>query len=406
MNGQELRKDAFIIDFFDKTEAAQNTRKLYIQALQHYTGVACKSPKELIEEAEAEIKEGKLMRERSLNKYLTSFKKLIEEKDFAPITRNVFITGVTSFYRAYDIPLPNHFKTRKAQPLKENAINGFIKKETIIKMIHSAASLRDKAIILTMASSGMAMNEARNLRVKDIKNVDEHGIVTLFLSRQKVAGAVEPYYAFLSPEAGDAIKVYLEERNRSELARVKGDTDYLFVNYQDGGQVGERMFQYIFFQIGLKLGYIKDGRQPYEVNPLSSHKLRKFYSNILKNEDVVDDGFIDYTMGHTTPAVQRAYHQPDLEKLKNKYIRCLPYLTFLRQVTPLVVESEGYAKLREENEALQLQLQEQGAKIKKIEKAAKEIEERSKSIPSMLATLQEDPAFVKLLMKHLQRPEH
>lgn len=406
MNSQELKKDAFIMDFFDKTEAAQNTRKLYIQALQHYTGVASKSPRELIEEAEAEIKDGKLMRERSLNKYLTSFKKFIEEKDFAPITRNVFITGVTSFYRAYDIPLPNHFKTRKAQPLKENAVNGFIKKKTIIKMIHSAASLRDKAIILTMASSGMAMNEARNLRVKDAKNVDERGIITLFLSRQKVAGAVEPYYAFLSPEAVDAIKVYLEERNRSELARVKGDTDYLFVNYQDGGQVGERMFQYIFFQIGLKLGYIKDGRQPYEVNPLSSHKLRKFYSNILKNEEVVDDGFIDYTMGHTTPAVQRAYHQPDLEKLKNKYIRCLPYLTFLRQVTPLVVESDGYKKLREENETLQSQLQEQGAKIKRIEEAAKEIEEKSKSIPALMATLQKDPAFMKLVMKHLQRQEH
>jgi hypothetical protein len=205
---------------FDKTEAAHNTQKLYIQALRHYTGVACKSPRELIEEAEAEIKEGKLMRERSLNRYLTSFKKLIEEKNFAPITRNVFITGVTSFYKAYDIPLPSHFKTRKAQPLKENAINGFIKKETVIK------------------------------------NVDEHGIVTLFLSRQKVAGAVEPYYAFLSPEAGDAIKVYLEERGRSEITQVQGDTDYLFVNYQNGAMLGERMFQYIFCQIGVKLGYI------------------------------------------------------------------------------------------------------------------------------------------------------
>lgn len=324
------------------------------------------------------------MRERSLNKYLTSFKKLIEEKDFAPITRNVFITGVTSFYRAYDIPLPNHFKTRKAQPLKENAINGFIKKETVIKMIHSAASLRDKAIILTMASSGMAMNEARNLRMKDIKNIDEHGIVTLFLSRQKVAGAVEPYYAFLSPEAVDAIKIYLEERDRSELARVKGDTDYLFVNYQNGDLLGERMFQYIFCQIGVRLGYIIDGRQPYEINPLSSHKLRKYYSNILKNEEVVDDGFIDYTMGHTTPAVQRAYHQPDLNKLKNKYIRCLPYLTFLRQVTPLVVESDGYKKLREENETLQSQLQEQGARIGAKDSETQELRTRLDRLESAL----------------------
>jgi hypothetical protein len=120
------------------------------------------------------------------------------------------------------------------------------------------------------------------------------------------------------------------------------------------------------------------------VNPLSSHKLRKFYSNILKNEEVVDDGFIDYTMGHTTPAVQRAYHQPAPDKLKNKYIRCLPFLTFLRQVTPLVVESEGYKKLRQENETLQSQLQEQGARIGAKDDEAQELRTRLDRLESAM----------------------
>src|SRR5659263_20180 len=122
------------------------------------------------------------------------------------------------------------------------------------------------------------------------------------------------------------------------------------------------MFHYIFQQLVVKLGYITKTVR-YGVNPLSSHKLRKYYSNTLKNEEVVDEGFVDYTMGHVTPAVQKAYHQLDPERLKAKYIKTLPYLTFLRTVKPLVVESEGYMKLRTENEKLKAQLQEQDTKI-------------------------------------------
>src|SRR3990172_222075 len=119
MNSLDLKNDEFIIDFFNKIEASKNTQKMYIQALKHYTEIAGRSPKELIEDAESEVKEGKLMRERNLNRYLTSYKKFIEDQGFAPKTRNAFISGVKTFYKTYDIQLPNHVKTKKAQPLKE-----------------------------------------------------------------------------------------------------------------------------------------------------------------------------------------------------------------------------------------------------------------------------------------------
>jgi len=153
MEYRELKADPFVIDFFNKIEAAENTQKMYRQALKYYTKITNKTPEELILEAESEIKEGKLMRERKLNQYLTAFKKFIDSQSFAPKSKNVFISGVKTFYKTYDIQLPNHVKTRKAQPLRENAINGFLRKETIVKMLNNAASLRDKAIILAMASS-------------------------------------------------------------------------------------------------------------------------------------------------------------------------------------------------------------------------------------------------------------
>ncbi|MCZ7360082.1 MAG: tyrosine-type recombinase/integrase [Candidatus Methanoperedens sp.] len=381
-----MKDDPFVIDFFNKIEASENTQKMYRQALKYYTNIASKTPEELILEAEGEIKAGKLMRERKLNEYLTAFKKFIEKQNFAPKSRNVFISGVKTFYKTYDIQLPSHVKTRKAQPLRENAANAFLRKETIVKMLNNAASLRDKSIILAMASSGMAMNEIRNLRISDFKDIDTYGIARLFLSRQKVADVVEPYYTFLSPEATEAIRNYLEERQRSEVTKIKSEEGYLFINYQNGEQLNERMFHYIFQQLGVKLGYITKTVR-YGVNPLSSHKLRKFYSNTLKNEEVVDEGFVDYTMGHVTPAVQKAYHQLDPERLKAKYIKTLPYLTFLRTVKPLVVESDGYKKLREENEALQSQLREQDTRIGAKDSETAELRGRLDKLESALQSV-------------------
>lgn len=383
MEYKELKDDPFVIDFFNKIEASENTQKMYRQALKYYTKIAKKTPEELILEAESETREGKLMREQRLNQYLTAFKKFIDEKNFAPKSKNVFISGVKTFYKTYDIQIPSHVKTRKAQPLRENAINGFLRKETIVKMLTNAASLRDKAIILAMVSSGMAMNEVRNLRINDFKDIDTQGIARLFLSRQKVADVVEPYYTFLSPEAVEAIRNYLEERQRAKITEIKGDEDYLFINYQNGEQLNERMFHYIFQQLGVKLGYITKTVR-YGVNPLSSHKLRKYYSNTLKNEEVVDEGFVDYTMGHVTPAVQKAYHQLDPERLKAKYIKTLPYLTFLRTVKPLVVESEGYKKLREENEALKVQIYSQGDRIESKDSETAELRKRLEVLESAL----------------------
>jgi len=227
------------------------------------------------------------------------------------------------------------------------------------------------------------MNEIRNLKIRDFKDIDPYGIARLFLTRQKVADAVEPYYAFLSPEAVEAIRNYLEERQRNEITKIKGDDDYLFINYQNGEQLNERMFHYIFQQLGVKLGFITKTVR-YGVNPLSSHKLRKFYSNTLKNEEVVDEGFVDYTMGHVTPAVQKAYHQLDPERLKAKYIKTLPFLTFLRIVKPLVIESDGYKILREENEKLKSQIQDQVTKIESKDGETQELKKRMEKLESAL----------------------
>jgi hypothetical protein len=61
-----------------------------------------KTPDELLTEAEQEVKSGKLMRQRSIKKYLIGFRRhLQEDRVNAELTVKSHLTGVKSFYQTF-----------------------------------------------------------------------------------------------------------------------------------------------------------------------------------------------------------------------------------------------------------------------------------------------------------------
>ncbi|WP_440951482.1 hypothetical protein [Methanococcoides sp. FTZ1] len=72
---KELKEDSIICDWLDTMGAKKNTVSNYLLGMQHYTDYTDKTPLQLLEEAESEIKQGKLMRERIVKKQLVGFKK-------------------------------------------------------------------------------------------------------------------------------------------------------------------------------------------------------------------------------------------------------------------------------------------------------------------------------------------
>jgi integrase len=389
----EIKNDPKIQEWFEMIDASEGTIKLYTFYMTKFCECVNLSPSQLIEESIKEIKQGLLPAERKSPSYISKFKKCLAEKNSAPKTVSLAISTLKSFFKAFDIQLPSSIKIRKARLLKEN--NNFIEKEDIIKLVKNAQSLRDRAIIQCMATSGMARNEIRNLRFGDIK-FDPSGIGIINVRRKK---SQTDYVTFIGPEAVAALQTYLEERNRNQKLKVKGDSDYIFVTYQAavgataGSQISNDVMTYIFSQLAKELGY-SNGKFLIKTR---SHALRKFFASTLENAGMPKNK-IDFMLGHTQSGTDMAYFRTDIEALKHLYIKFLPYLTFEKTIEVRSLDTEDAKRLEElekENEKLK-------AVIPEIQKAYEELimvnEEKDQAFRELVKRGEKmDSLFQKLL---------
>ena len=108
MKMNELREDLTVIDWLTTINTRPNTERNYLLGFQWFTEWTGKEPEALLLEAEQEIKDGLLMRQRSIKKYFTGFRKYLQDKGNAPQTIKGYITGVKSFYTALILKFPNY----------------------------------------------------------------------------------------------------------------------------------------------------------------------------------------------------------------------------------------------------------------------------------------------------------
>lgn len=182
-----------------------------MQGMQDFTDYTGKDPETLLEEAEEDIKAGKLMRQRQIKRDLIGFRKYLQDLGKAPLTVKGRIVGVKSFFETFDIEIPKLPRTGKAKTLEKN--NKIPQKEDLQEVLKVADPL-EKAILLTGASSGLAANEICGLKVGEFKRGydPETRITTLSLRREKVEF---DFITFLSPEASQTIWDYLDYRSRT-----------------------------------------------------------------------------------------------------------------------------------------------------------------------------------------------
>ncbi len=409
MKQSELENNELIKEWFSIMEAAPNTRRNYLKGMALYTDFTGKTPEQLLEEAESEIKSGLLMRKRSIRKYLLDFREMLKAREYAPKTTINYVGTIKSFYKVFDIDLPvlNRRKTFQAKPTEKNMFE--LKKEHIQEALKHA-DVRNRAIILAIVSSGLGQSDILNLRVGKFKEgYDEKtGITTLKIRRIKTR---YDFYTFFSPEASQAIWDYIEWRTREpkrtwhpdimeayEKRRIRSDDDYLFIKHAIGDEYlktlddEDRRFKTsglmeMFRETAKRMGMESDkGQWQY----FRAHNLRKFFNSTLLNNGA-DIFFTDYLMGHVIDQTHEAYFQASPEKLRERYMRFVPFLS-IESVETRVLESEAYEKLHTEYEGLKKRL----AELEEKEKY------RAEALPKdILNELFSDDEFKAVLEKKL-----
>lgn len=366
-----ILNDYMIEDWFDSQQYSRLTRSKYTWGMKKYCEFTGLSPEQLVLEAEEDIRKGLLPRERRIKQHLIKYRKKLTDANYAPKSIGAEMAAVKSFYRNFDIDIPNIGKKNHNVPLEQNK---YIPDREVIRNTLELATIRNKAIILCGCSGGLGVNEIVNLRVGQfLKGYDpDTEITTLHMRRQKVQ---YDYITFLSPEASRAVKRYLDWRDTGHVdtsgpkrertyagRRVNSDADYLFVSdyacdtflesrNEEDRKISTRAVMHMYRRF-------KHGRKNGNWGNIRSHNMRKYFNTSLLNAGA-DIFFVDFLMGHKISGTHEAYYRADPESLKKKYIKYLPFLA-IEDTEVHTIESAEYRQLREQNEVLE-------AKVSKME---------------------------------------
>lgn len=354
--------------------ATEGTRRNYNHVINDYCEYLNTTTEDLIKGYLQDIKEGKLMPERQVFHDLPGYMAELKGRGLAPKTINVYRAALKSMFRFYYIETP-YIKTGRIKTLPDNS-NKFLKREQVRDMLNHAIHLRNRALIMVMATSGMASNEVRKLKIGQI-SFDDNDVGTVKLRREKV---MHDYYTFISPEATAVLRDYWREREQvikqckeqrengtnkcfiktfpKKGQSVNGNWDYFEdcegcfkVRTKDNGRLSdndyvftgmfkdkivqnipmsERVFLRMFNQIGVRAGY--EAGTKTKMSETRSHALRKFFSSSLQRAGMPKND-IDWLLGHAPDDTDLAYFDnSEIERIKNEYIRNLAALAITKDI--------------------------------------------------------------------------
>ena len=455
MIGDDLKGDKYVRQWLSDIGAKELTQRNYLQAIGLFCGFVSKVPEELINEAEAEQEKGIPMRRRKIKSNFIDYSEWLKERsiklynrEIAPKTLHNHTTAIKSFYRSFEIELPNgHKKDGNVRGLPEN--NRRVTKEQVREAL-KYAGVREKAINLVMLSSGLAEGDVLILKIKDFKaGFDkETGITTLKLRRAKTG---IDFMTFLTPEASQAVSDYIKWRNAKpdmskargvyfkgvlmqahEKRKVRSDEDYLFIKNDVPDEYlpletlikldpktvvrieksrerrkinGERVYDEnlrvlgrsglvrMFRELAIKAG-IATGYGEWQI--YRAHNLRKLFYSLLRNEGL-DSATYEFWAGHKEPEAHDVYFEPFAEKQKEIYMRYMKVLS-IEPLETKTIESEGYKELKGA-------LEERNGRIKDLEEKIEAMVDMRKEIDDVDARFSkvlEDPEVQRLLINKIK----
>lgn len=384
MNAED---DELIEQWFLRRNISTGTQESYLIAIRDFSKLIGQSPSALIDEAELEEDAGLRPRKRKVYSYLLKYKKDLDER-VAPSTVNLYFSAIKSFYKAFDITLPE-IKLDKGDIGLEKNIGRPLKREDVLKLVN-AAPTRERAIIYLMTMAGMGQQEVRDLTINKyldstsstinknlndvfdlFKNENEvlNEVITLDIRRKKVNYR---HHTFIPPEVSREIIGYLKERTfgNNDNIRIENNNQPLFVNNL-GKQLSRDIIVTNFRRIGQKAGFTKEHGQ-YAF--WRSHALRKYFISTIINK-IGEKKIADYMSGHKINNQDRTCWQANPDDLKEHYLKALPFLS-LDEAKVKDFKSEEYRLIEKELENYKKQQETSEELIEKLNKKVNQLDRR------------------------------
>lgn len=382
--------DEEILDNFVKSRNLKpRTKKGYKYSLKQYTDFHQMTLKELLDEADKEEEKGIRWKHRRLKTRLITFRNWLQDNYMHNTAKKNF-GRVTTFYRHHEIEIHQlpPFNEKNSNFPEAITFDKLPDKEIIKHALKITKSPVMRAIILFMSSSGCAMAETLNLKIKDfleatrmyhnkddiyealdiLKERDDI-IPTFKLRRQKNK---KFYYTFCTPEATNEIVEYLLSRKKvltGEDKLFKIHEVWLFTKFAELNDT-------------LNLGKVGEHRR------FRSHMLRKYHASYLLNAGMSKDD-VNCLQGKSRNSTDESYFYDDPKKLQEKYIKFMGAITINLDVNNLDLKSPEYVELEAKYHEKEAEVQDMEDRISYIEKVLFDVDQQENSVEDILSHFEE-----------------
>lgn len=231
------------------------------------------------------------------------------------------------------------------------------------------ADIRERVIVLTLASTGMRIGGLAELKVGDLKKFEEHGLYMIWVYNTSKNGR---YYTFATPEASSMIDEYLAFRKRvgekvtdnSPLVRTVVSMDNPF-KAQIGQPISLRTLHAIMHGLLRRTGLDNSSSKV-----MLTHGFRKHFATQCSRAGM-DYVTREYLMGHRPPGLEINYNRMTEEDRLVEYLKCVDMLTIskeshlARKVKEL--ESEQMKTMQEYHDEWLINLQKEYSIVKRAE---------------------------------------
>lgn len=275
---------------------------------------------------------------------------LREERKLAPNSIKSYLAGVKRFYDMNDITI-NWKRVWMYQGESYKVVDDTAYTADQIKLLVDNADMRDKAIILLLASTGMRGGALPKLRLKDLTPIDNLYKIRVYKHTH------EQYYTFCTPEARKSIDDYLDYRRRTG-ERLGNDTPLFrrrFNPDNDATLVRPIGFSGIASIISHLLNMtgvrptipLEAGKHPAHTNLPMIHSFRKFCITSMIRAGV-EYGAREQLVGHRQ-GLDSHYDRRNESEILAEYSKAINLLT----IDPANRLQHEVKKLKEENSQIQ-----------------------------------------------------
>jgi len=290
-------------------QASVHTLNSYFQPMKLFCSHVGLNPDQLVVEREEDLLKKSRFERRRAEDRLDSWFATLQEKNRAPGSNALSYYAVCSFYKANLMPLivdvaPKSFPVKRKPTLKKDDLRALI--EEAEKPIH-------KTLMFCQAQSGLGISDLLERRVGEVSKQLEAGAERLHFHLRRIKEEAVEFDSFFGVGSTRMLKAYLEDRKNSAL------DERLFpcTSIDSGTKNFDEVLRRLSPRAGLEW-YV------------SSHDLRKFFSNSLKTahpgDPAFNDSLVEYWMGHSLGRVRGAYTAPPLEDQIRLYMLAEPRL--------------------------------------------------------------------------------